>query len=465
MTDKTSVMDKDPEMAINNVLCYVSTARHSLRKDDIIRVCLSFFKDDEIITAKDTVYKIYGEEPKRRRHKNRMLNETQDLLDILEKCDEKGLAIPKYVADAYDSLPPTSGFEVIAQSITTLLDEISSLKKEISSLKESRMKENLLCQDNNVIKEDLITIKGEVRKLNHKLLGTELRRNSLILNSLDKSMQQAKETYNAENWKIPENSNGMNKASLECTSVEEDAIEDRQSFQDERQTNNMTMDERLDTVLMRSFQDEGGTPSAPTFSQVLQEGGGANLSRNAFMIDSVSSVIPGFNTEFHANNNIVNEFQNDDVRKYNISKSKSPARPEARTMTQEKSGNVNRTENGVDSDGYQVVRNRRKKHFGVVGLKKTTQREGLEFRGAKRSADLFVGNCELSVTEDRLTMYMKDELGVDIDKCELLPTRSENSRAFKVTLNLNDRLKLLNPELWPEDVVCRKFFNPRKPRE
>ena len=134
-------------------------------------------------------------------------------------------------------------------------------------------------------------------------------------------------------------------------------------------------------------------------------------------------------------------------------------------MTQEKSGNVNRTENGVDSDGYQVVRNRRKKHFGVVGLKKTTQREGLGFRGAKRSADLFVGNCELSVTEDRLTMYMKDELGVDIDKCELLPTRSENSRAFKVTLNLNDRLKLLNPELWPEDVVCRKFFNPRKPRE
>ena len=31
---------------INGVLCYTSTARHSVRNDDIVRICLVFYKDD-----------------------------------------------------------------------------------------------------------------------------------------------------------------------------------------------------------------------------------------------------------------------------------------------------------------------------------------------------------------------------------------------------------------------------------
>ena len=38
---------------INRVLCYTSTARHSIRQDDIIRVCMAFYSDEDIIKAKD----------------------------------------------------------------------------------------------------------------------------------------------------------------------------------------------------------------------------------------------------------------------------------------------------------------------------------------------------------------------------------------------------------------------------
>ena len=46
-------------------------------------------------------------------------------------------------------------------------------------------------------------------------------------------------------------------------------------------------------------------------------------------------------------------------------------------------------------------------------------------------------------------------------KCEALVTRSAHSTSFKVTLNASDRIKLLSPDVWPEGIVCRKFYNPR----
>ena len=70
---------------ISGVLCYTSTARHSVRHDDIVRICLAFFKEDDIIKGKDILCNIIGEKPKRRRHENRIMNEVRD---ILKRCDD-----------------------------------------------------------------------------------------------------------------------------------------------------------------------------------------------------------------------------------------------------------------------------------------------------------------------------------------------------------------------------------------
>ena len=46
---------------ISNILCYMSTARHSMRSDDIVRACLVFYKDEDIIKGKDLLYEFGGE--------------------------------------------------------------------------------------------------------------------------------------------------------------------------------------------------------------------------------------------------------------------------------------------------------------------------------------------------------------------------------------------------------------------
>ena len=170
---------------INGVLCYTSTARHSVRNDDLVRICLAFFKDEDIIKGKDTLCSIIGEKPKRRRNENRIMHEVRDILDLLKRCDDNNCELPKFVVDSYDGLPPTSGFDLIAQSLTALNEEISALRKEIEYLKENRIEETITIHDMGMIKEDLITIRGELRKISHRNMNDDIRRSSIVLEHLD----------------------------------------------------------------------------------------------------------------------------------------------------------------------------------------------------------------------------------------------------------------------------------------
>ena len=98
-----------------------------------------------------------------------------------------GVQLPTYVADTYNSMPPSSGFEIVARTVQTLIQEISDLKHEISDLKKNRQSNEVRSQDNSLILEDIMVIKGELRKLNHKLISDDVRRSSIALNSLDES--------------------------------------------------------------------------------------------------------------------------------------------------------------------------------------------------------------------------------------------------------------------------------------
>ena len=78
---------------IDNILCYMSTARHNMRRDDIIRACMVFYKDEDIIRSKDVLYEIGGERSIRRRNENRIMHELQDILDLFKKCDDNDMIV------------------------------------------------------------------------------------------------------------------------------------------------------------------------------------------------------------------------------------------------------------------------------------------------------------------------------------------------------------------------------------
>ena len=48
------------------------------------------------------------------RNEDWLVNEMRDIIDIITRCDDKDIVLPKFVADSYNGLPPTLGFEVVA---------------------------------------------------------------------------------------------------------------------------------------------------------------------------------------------------------------------------------------------------------------------------------------------------------------------------------------------------------------
>ena len=121
---------------INGVLCYLSSARHTLTDQAMCTICLSFYNSDKISEAKELLFKIGNETTVKRRGEAKSKADLMDIINLLRKLDENRANVPKFVADNFCTMPPASGFETIAEHIINLTMEISTLKNEIQNLKD-----------------------------------------------------------------------------------------------------------------------------------------------------------------------------------------------------------------------------------------------------------------------------------------------------------------------------------------
>ena len=84
------------------------------------------------------------------------------------------------------------------------------------------------------------------------------------------------------------------------------------------------------------------------------------------------------------------------------------------------------------------------------------------FRAVKRTADAYVGRVACDVAEDDIENYIKENFNINIESTVQLEIKTDRYKAFKITVAYNDREKLFNSELWPEDVVVDKYYNRTK---
>ena len=419
--DDNGVSLKTP--IINGVLCYISTARHSMRTDDITRICHAFFKDEAIIKAKDLLCELTGEKSKRRRNENKIVHELGDILESFKKCDDANVELPKFVVDSFDGLPPSSGFEIIAGTLISLNEEIVLLRKEVEALKEKRLDESVYSQDTIVMKEDILAIKGELRKLNHRFLKDDVRRSSILLGNLDKPGQSNSVIDQAD--KSCGGISDSNDALLANAAYDiEKSIDVRDSVLSP--TAPPFRSQGLLDVLNQSFQDLGGSPSAPTYAQVTA------LEDKRSEVD-VTKASSSHGAQFLSKRPL-NDSGKDAVR---------PA--SSRTV--------------VDAEGFQLVQRNRKKRENIVGSKKLNKSHVV--KSAVKIVDVYVGNLDPDVTVEALNDYIKSDIGVKIEKCETLQSRNPHYRSFKLSININDRGKLLSSEVWPEGIICRKYYSAR----
>ena len=80
-------------------------------------------------------------------------------------------------------------------------------------------------------------------------------------------------------------------------------------------------------------------------------------------------------------------------------------------------------------------------------------------KSAIRTGDLYIGRCEPSSCPQDILNYVENEFNIKPINCIKLDTKVPFSTAFKLTVNMDDREKLLNSDCWPIGIVCRKFFS------
>ena len=126
--------------------------------------------------------------------------------------------------------------------------------------------------------------------------------------------------------------------------------------------------------------------------------------------------------------------------------------------------NINTEPSSINDDGWKLVQNKKYKHKHKENDRIIGRREspGKKLTSAIRLYDMFIGNCSLETSENDIIDYIREEAKVTVFKCSQLSTRRNDYKCFKVSLNLMERDKLLDGNIWPKGIFCRKFYRSKQ---
>ena len=113
---------------------------------------------------------------------------------------------------------------------------------------------------------------------------------------------------------------------------------------------------------------------------------------------------------------------------------------------------------GEMSTAWNVVARRNTRKKAITGSKVMSTGT---FRGVQQMKDLYIGRCHSSVTPQDIISYVSTEINVNAKSCVCISREGAEIKAFKLSVGTNDSEKLLNHEVWPENVKVRKFYAPR----
>ena len=116
---------------VNGLLCFISTARHTYSEVTLISLCLSFYNSDKINAAKKELFNVANEQLIARRGDGKARADVTDILNLFGKSEQNKVQLPRFLADAFDSMPPVSGYEVLAEHIVELLVQVGELKGQV----------------------------------------------------------------------------------------------------------------------------------------------------------------------------------------------------------------------------------------------------------------------------------------------------------------------------------------------
>ena len=400
---------------INGLLCFISTARHTYSEVTLISLCLSFYNSDKINAAKKELFNVANEQLIARRGDGKARADVTDILNLFGKCEQNKVQLPRFLADAFDSMPPVSGYEVLAEHIVELLVQVGELKGQVRALNETAA--NLDTSSVIEIKEDLHDIKKLLMSTSFGALPTLMPGGSIT--SSYSSVLAANDSLP----KLTRRNQNDNSSPSNTGNLPSDA------------KRNPTVNGRVSVVGdIRGVVNHNQKGSDKVISPIT----------------GISSVLP--NTEksttfLHASDTLPR-------------KSKKHATQGAGSVSEDCGGNLppDRDAHANDHSQWQVINRKLGKRNAIRGCRTEVN----AIKGVKNTMDIYIGRLDKSVSDKDLTGYISNDLGIGVISCICLSRIDSDVKSFKVTVNSENRDKLLDGNLWPENVHVRKYFSSRR---
>lgn len=501
----------------NALLAFVTSASHCKSKNEILNIGCVFYDENKIKNAKELLFNKLNKKLIWRRSEHKSRENLSDIIDLMTKCDEEQVQIPKFVCSEYDGFPPSNGFEVIGGYVKQLIDQVHDLKNELNILKEVKMDSVNDLQEKYFIKEELLEIKGIVKDLKHRMMFESVTGDNLIVKNVDGAVNNSKNLDTVRRFsvdqllniigepsapsasQVPRLSDSFGKFSLASDEPSAPSASQIPRLSDNfgkfllasgepsapslsqlsRNSNDFGRRSSImnDRLMSRDEDNQESPLHLPSYSQVLKE---VNLSPVAVVPDCASSScrLPCGDAVLCGMGVATGQHQ-EHMSETGLMQSTKP-KPRIVCQSMNDSLSYNKRRPIVDKNGFTLVqhqqdqrarisasnarRDGKEHHLSHGGRRRPTVRgtkdvRDSRFKATMRTSDIYIGNVDMETSSDDIIKYVEEEFNVKVIECVKLTSRFEKSwTSFKLTVNVVDRIKLLQPEGWPDQIVVRKYY-------
>ena len=404
-------MSQPGDIIINSVLCFLSDAKADYTNESLTEVAYSFYSHEEIKSAKVELANLLHKDIVWRRDPDKKRKDMKDVVDFLDELIASRSKV-RFVTDTYKKMPPM-GMELIAPILVNLSEQITRINEFLPKILE---------------------IKSEV------------------LNSAD-TVRQLRVDVNDIKSNFNEAVSGLKEASNDICDNDLNILDDLRSFRQSLEIRN----DDVHSDYVRGDQNNASVPLA------------SPRTPNKTTRDSATELSGKVTRK---STGAISKVQDSEETYARVVKQKG--HPRKQSNKEEKKEVEDEDGGGAWSlVGEKERQQRQQRHLRraeasgmakrtatsrVTGSSKSLQ----QLRAVKRTADVFLGRMDNAVSEEDIKQYVVDNFQIDVFKIEKLDIKTDLYNAFKITVSFNERDKLFNSELWPEDVIVDKFYNRSK---
>ena len=377
-------------LIINNLLCFLRTAKNDYADEVLFDLVFSFYSLDEVKCAKELIAGLLNRDVTVRKNPEKKKKDLDDLMELFNDFkDSENFRKDIFVSDSYKRMPPL-GLEFISPILTNLSDEIIKINNLLPKITD--------------IKSEITNTADTVRSM------------KIQISSLEK--------------KIDNNlSSGVNAAA---------SINSRPNL---HKPPLISADHQVLSPSMIKI----GSPS-PDITKTLN---------NDLMSSAKSSKIVELQRNIYK-----------DIQQRNFIQERNSARDDLPYNDPQKG-------NSDDDSEWTVVERKRRSYKNKNNVNKENSRTSLitgskkitenSLKGIAKTVDVFIGRVDVSSTPVEIRKYIESTFNIKVINTEQLSINNNSYNCFKVNVQIQDREKLFDSNMWPEGVIVNKFYV-RKPK-